>query len=121
MEPLPIIPAFKLKKFSAVKKHFTYASLLTSIMEEIKKIPEIETLKLSQDLTSLICNIIESVKISKSATIDKKTLACEILQKVFDLSIEEQAQISAQVDFICSNELHIEKSACLNKLFRFFF
>ena len=99
------IPKFKLKS-KALKNHFSYASLLTTIIEEIKKIPVLESLRMSQDLTCLVCTIIESVKSKATKSIDKKTLCTEILQNIFNLTPEEQLEIHKQIDFICSNDLH---------------
>jgi len=114
------IPKFKLKS-RALKNHFSYASLLTSIIDEIKKIPVIESLKLSQDLTCLVCTIIESVNSKATKSIHKKTLCTEILQNVFNLTLEEQAEIHKQIDFICSNDLHLSQSPLYDSLKAFFF
>jgi len=114
------IPKFKLKS-KALKSHYTYASILTSIIAELEKIPELQSLKLSQDLTALCCSIVESVKISGTNPIDKKTLVTEILQKIFNLTSDEQVSIGTQIDFICSNDLHLAKNPIYDSIKKFFF
>jgi len=114
------IPKFKIKS-RTLKNHYTYASLLTTIIAEINKIPLLSTLKMSQDLTCLVCTIIESIKSKATSTIDKKTLCTEILQQIFNLTPEEQIEIGKQIDFICSNDLHLSQNPLYDSLKSFFF
>ena len=114
------IPKFKLKS-KALKNHFSYASLLTTIVEEIKKIPVLESLRMSQDLTCLVCTIIESVKSKVTKSMDKKTLCTEILQNIFNLTPDEQLEIHKQIEFIFSNDLHLSQSPLYDSLKSFFF
>ena len=116
------IPPFKLK--SSLKSHYTYASIMSSIIVELQKIPELQSLSKSQDLTCLVCSIVESLskKIAKtSPSIDKKVLVQEILQKLFSLIPEEVTLIGSQVDFICSNKLHFPINPIFNSIKAFFF
>ena len=123
MEPNEIkIPKFKLR--NSLKSHWTYASIMTSIIVEISKIPELQTLSKSQDLTMLVCSIVESLskKIKKtSPIIYKKALVQEILQKLFSLTPDEVAIIGAQVDFICGNKLHFPSNPIFHSIKSFFF
>jgi hypothetical protein len=114
------IPKFRLK--NSLKSHYTYASILNSIITELQKIPEVQTLRLSHDLCLLCCTIVESLskKIAKtSPSIDKKSLVQEILQKMFTLTPEEVAITGSQIDFICSNKLHFP--AIFNSIRTYFF
>ena len=116
------IPPFKLK--SKLKSHFTYASIMSSIISELEKIPELQSLKMSHDLTCLVCSIVESLSkkiIKTSPLIDKKGLVTEILQKIFNLTPEEIDVIGSQVDFICSNKLHFPSNPIFNSIKTFFF
>ena len=116
------IPPFKLK--SSLKSHYTYASIMNSIIVELEKIPELKTLSMSQDLTCLVCSIVESLskKIAKtSPSIEKKTLVVEIITKLFTLTPEQQTLIGSQVDFICSNNLHFPSNPIFNAVKTFFF
>ena len=116
-----VLPKFKLSKF--LKLHYTYNTLLNSIVNELKVIPDIQGLKLNKSLTALVCSILENVKFKKTKgqKIDKKTLAVEILTKLFDLEEKEIELVSDDIDFICENNLHITPKTCYSYIKSFFF
>ena len=120
------LPKIKLGKF--LKRHFTYTSLLVSVVEELKKIPCLEDLKMNKELTCLVCTIIEQVKLKKKSSkivIDKRSFVIETLQKLYpDLTEEDLGRLGEDIDFICENGLHLKKHGfltCVAGIFDFFF
>jgi len=118
----PRIP--KIKLTTSLKKHFNYASLLEDIVNEVKKIPLLDELRMSKDLTQLLCIIAEDIKFPKSKdnkVIDKKTLVLEVLSTIYQLTAAEQAVISSDIEFIVANDLHIVKKSICGRFSSFFF
>lgn len=115
------LPKFKLES-NLLRLHYTFASLLDMLVEELNKIPQLEDLKLNQDLTKLLCTVVEEVNLNKSikGKIDKKNLVIQVLVKVFNLTEDEQLIISNNIDFMCDNKL-IQKSSLCTKMFKLFF
>lgn len=113
------LPKIKLGKF--LKRHFTYASLLVSVVTELEKIPHLDELKMNKEVTTLVCNIIEQVKLKKKSTkitIDKRTFVLEVLKKIFpELTEDELVRLGEDIDFICENGLHLKKKTILSCLF----
>ena len=114
------LPKFKL--LNKLKLHCTYGSLVECIIEEIKKIPDLNSLKMNPDLTKMICTVVEEICSDKKlkGKIEKKSLVVEVLQKSFDLNEEEQKLLSSNIDFICDNDMIKRISTC-HKIFKFFF
>ena len=120
------LPKIKLGKF--LKRHFTYTSLLVSVVQELEKIPSLSDLKMNKELTCLVCTIIEQVKLKKKSSkvvIDKRTFVLEVLKKMYpDLTQEEMERLGEDIDFICENGLHLKKHTlftCLTGFIEFFF
>lgn len=120
------LPKIKLGKF--LKIHYTYASLLISVVQELEKIPCLADLRMNKELTALVCSIIEQVKLKKKASkiqIDKRTFVIEVLKRLYpDTTEEETSRLGDDVDFICANGLHLKKQtivSCIEGILNFFF
>jgi len=114
----PKIPKIKLSNL--VKSHYNFEVVREEIVNEFKKIPKIEELKLNPELTKCLMGIVEQV-IKPSHKIDKKNLVIQILTELFALSEDEQVIISKDVDFIHINGLINSSSTLLHRAFKFFF
>lgn len=100
-----VIPELTLK--STLLSHIVYETLLQKIVEQIKKIPNLTGFRLSNELTALICNIVEqSVKDNaKKEKVDKKKLVIAILSSVFGLNPQEQITVGTQIEYLLENKL----------------
>ena len=115
------LPKFKLNS-NLLKLHYTYETLLVDIVEELKKIPNLEHLRMNPELTKMVCQVVEEICYSKTikGKIEKKTLVIEVFSKIFNLTEEEQKAMSNDIDFCCNNGL-IKRSSICERVFRFFF
>ena len=97
------IPALNLKH--SIQKHVQYNGILRGVCHKLEtEIPELQSLKLSPELTKLVANTIEAiVEKGNPFDIDKQQLVVEILTKEFLLSPDEQAQINQQINFLFDN------------------
>ena len=97
------IPALNLKH--SIQKHVQYNGILRGVCHKLEtEIPELQSLKLSPELTKLVANTIEAIiEKGNRYDIDKQQLVVEILTKVFLLSPEEQFQVNQQISFLFDN------------------
>ena len=102
MDQLVELPKIYLE--NSLKLHSVYEMLVQKILEEIKKIPNLQIQKLNPELTKLICTLVESC-VEKGGKIDKKKLVIEILAKLFTLTEVEKIFIASQIEFILDNKL----------------
>jgi len=90
-----------------LKSHYIYFSLIDKIVSLIISIPEFNKLRCETELVRTVCNIIENSSIpnknSEGLKVDKKQLALDALQKVFNYNEQEKSIISAMIDFLISN------------------
>ena len=103
--PLSVqIPALNLKH--SIQKHVQYNGIIRGILAKLEaEIPELQDLKLSTELTKLVCNTVESiVEKGNPFGIDKEALVVEILTKEFNLTEDEQNQIKQQIGFLFDNK-----------------
>lgn len=118
------LPKFKLSS-NLLKLHFTYESLKKAMVGELQKIPNLTDLRMSPEITKLVCAVIEEVcykskKNKKGGKMNKKTLVIDILNELFELTEEEQKLVDKDIEFICDNNL-IHRTTLCEKFFRFFF
>lgn len=118
------LPKFKLSS-NLLKLHYTYESLKKAMCDELKKIPNLHDLRLSPEITKLICAVIEEVsykskKRKQGGKLNKKTLVIDILNDLFELTEDEQKLVDKDIEFIVDNNL-IHRTTLCEKVFRFFF
>lgn len=120
------LPKFKLSS-NLLKLHYTYESLKKAMCDELKKIPNLNdpNLRLSPEITKLICAVIEEVsykskKRKQGGKLNKKTLVIDILNDLFELTEDEQKLVDKDIEFIVDNNL-IHRTTLCEKVFRFFF
>lgn len=75
--------------------------------EQLKQIPNIQAYKLSNQITLLVCEIIEYLfKVnSKKYKVDKKAMVKEILIPIFGLTEDEIKIIDTQIEYLHGNGL----------------
>ena len=101
--PSVTIPQLNLK--NSIKAHVKYSGILRGLVSKLtQEIPDLEDLKMSPELTSLVANTVESIiNNGNKYNIDKKQLVSDVLDKIFNLTDEEKKQIGMQIDFLCDN------------------
>ena len=111
MENLVTIPPIVLK--NSLQTHGIFEILHQKIVDELKKIPNVLSLKLNSEITALVSTLVENT-VSKHYKIDKKKLVLQILTTVFTLSAPEVLQIGHQIEFLLDNKLikKLKKSLC---------
>ena len=73
-----------------------------SIVEKVRQIDNHEQLKFDNELLIFLCSCIENSVEYKQ---DKKKLAIEILNSLFELSSDDITILSNSIDFLCNNKL----------------
>jgi len=80
-----------------LKSHFIYFILIDKIVDLITKIPEFNKLRSEAELVRTVCNIIENSSIpnknSEGLKLDKKQLALDALQMVFNDKEQEKIEL----------------------------
>ena len=108
---LEIIPNIFFK--NSLLKHAIFSNLRNDIIAKLKeKIPEINNLRLNQELTEAVCLLVENLSPDKNSLtnqpIDKKALVIDILTSIFSLSPAEQETVKQQVQYSFDNGLIIK-------------
>ena len=95
-------------KLLSTSKFQQHSDQILSLLSEI---PNLENVKVDNELILYVCNIIEQL-VSKKDNIDKKALALSAIQRAIpSLSPDEVNIISEAVEFLCSAKLIIKKSS----------
>jgi len=87
-----------------LKKHNIIFGLIDKIAENIKKIPNYESIRVEIELVLTVANIVENyVSKGNKKNIDKKQLVIDALNKVFSYSDDEKKMVSSLIDFLFNN------------------
>jgi hypothetical protein len=109
---------------STLKNHVVLELLTKQILDEFAKVPNIQSFRMDNEMTELICNVVENAvvkKHKKDKPIDKKAIVCKILMQLFNLQPPELVTISKQIDYLCENKLiKKEKKSILSHVPNFF-
>jgi len=97
----------KIKLSHTIKTSILSAQIIEYIVNEIKLIPNFDTLSNDLHLLTHICNMIENLQRSDlSPKLNKKEVFLDIVKHLFpNLTVENQVFIDNFVDFIVSNGL----------------
>lgn len=94
------------------------SALCVAICDRVREVDNYEKLKFDNELLIFLCSCVEnSIDKKDKIKIDKKTLVFEVLDKLFDMSSDDKAIISASIEFLHSNKL-IKKVGVLKKYSR---
>ena len=106
----------KLKLSKTAKSTILSNEIKTFIINDIKLIPNYETMKTDLELVKHICNMVEELNKKKvDPKIDKKAIVLDVLKILFpELSVEQTMMIDTFIDFICQNDL-ISKISSVSK------
>jgi hypothetical protein len=102
----PPLPDIKLKH--SAKNVILENTLIKSIVDKIKLIPQFDQLKNDIELTEHVCNLVENsiTKNKKSKPIDKKNLVIKIIVLLFNLNTEgEKKNIELHIDYLHNNKM----------------
>jgi hypothetical protein len=75
-------------------------NLRDSIIKKVQEIDQYETLKFDNQLLIFLCTCIEN---SVEIKTDKKALALDIFNHIFELSQDDKHIIGKAIDFLCDN------------------
>ena len=94
------------------------SALCAAICDRVKEVDNYEKLKFDNELLIFLCSCVENSVDKKDKTkIDKKALVFEVLDKLFEMSSDDKAILSASIEFLHSNKL-IKKVGTLKKYSR---
>lgn len=91
----------KTKNTLQIAEHKT--SLCSAIVAKVEEIDNHTKLKFDTELCVFICRCVENALDNKK--IDKKKLAFEVYDKLFEMSSDDRTIISNLIDFLCDNKL----------------
>jgi hypothetical protein len=102
---MEIIKHLKIK--NSLLNHTAYVNLKKNVVNKITDvIPELNKLRLNQELTTITCNIIENLYFKKNTCgIDKKILTIDILDELFRYDDHEKDIIEKQIQYAYDNNL----------------
>jgi hypothetical protein len=94
-----ILPNVKMS--GLVLKHYSYEKAKKDVTDKLKSIDNLDALKGTVQITSLVCRCIEElVKEGNPNKVDKKAMVLEILNEVFKLTPVEVALIGKSIDYL---------------------
>ena len=94
-----ILPNVKMN--GLVLKHYSYEKSKKDISDKLKSIDNLDALKGTVQVTSLVCRCVEElVKQGNPNKVDKKAMVLEILNEVFRLTPVETALIGKSIDYL---------------------
>ena len=101
--PLPDVPLKNSAKNFALEN-----TLIQSIVEKIKLIPQYDLLKNDIEICEHVCNLVENsiTKNKNSKPIDKKQLVIKIMTQLFNLNLEaDRIIVGQQIDYLINNNM----------------
>ncbi len=106
----------KLKLSRSAKSIVLSNEIKTFIVNDIKLIPNFETMNTDLELVKHICNMVEELNRKEvDPKIDKKAIVLDVLKILFpDLSVDQTMMIDAFIDFICQNDM-VSKLSSVSK------
>jgi len=87
-----------------------------SIVEKVKEIEKYRSLKFDNELLIFVCSCIENA-LDVAKKVDKKAIALEIYETLFEVTSDDRQVISCAIDFLCNNGL-VKKVNTLKKYAR---
>jgi hypothetical protein len=100
------LPKIKLK--NSLKAHIFEQNLNTTIIDELKKIPNIEEIQTDPELLEFICNLVENMVQSNNrkskSKIDKKKVVGKIYKQLFNITDEKLNILGGQIEYLHSNK-----------------
>lgn len=107
----------KLKLSKTAKSTILTNEMKNFIINDIKMIPNYETMKTDLELVKHLCSMVEELNRKElDPKIDKKSIVLDVLKILFpDLSVEQTMFMDTFIDFICQNDL-ISKVSTVSKV-----
>lgn len=106
-----------LKMKNSLKIHSFFHTLKQRIIDILhEQVPDIQKLKMNNELTLFVCNLVENLSPKKSK-IDKLNLVVEILDIFFHYTDDDKKVISGQIQFAYDHKM-IKKIPMIKKAFQ---
>ena len=106
MESLVKVPSLSIS--GKLKSHIIYEVLYNKALEELKKLTNIASFRMSNEFTVLVCNLIEHA-VKKKDKVDKKKLVVALLKALFTLSPAEEITLGNDIDHMVANTKLIQR------------
>jgi hypothetical protein len=90
---------------SSLKKDILIKKVCDLIDKKLRKIPDLLTRRNDEEITELVCNVIENYCKAKRYKVDKKDVVKVFLQKLFNLNADELKKLDRQIEFIHGRNL----------------
>ena len=99
-----------IKLSSALKRKKLIAKAVTEIKQFLEDIPDIDSFKTSDELASLVCNVVEYLLASKSKKykIQKREVVLEIFDSIFvesPLTPQQRVELLKRIEFLHESNL----------------
>lgn len=89
----------------SLKKEIEVKKLITLLEEKFKEIPDIQNHRSENEITQLVCNIVENYCKAKKYKIDKKATVKTFLEKLFNLNADEVQKLDKQIEYLHHHKL----------------
>jgi hypothetical protein len=89
----------------SLKKEIEITNLISLLETQLNKIPNIQTHRNENEITQLVCSIVENYCKAKKYKIDKKEVVKSFLEKLFGLNAEELTKLDKQIEYLHSHRL----------------
>ena len=89
----------------SLKRDVKLKSLREGLEAHLQSLPELQSRRLDNEITSLVCNVVENCADLKKYGVSKKQFVQEFLQKLFKLTPEEQERLDKQIEYLHSHGL----------------
>ena len=106
------------KTKNKLKRDQYNTDLKKTIIEKIKNLDNLGTLKFDNELLKFVCACVENglnQKYEKKYKTDKKVFVIEIFDHIFSLNEDEKKKLGNNIDFVISNDL-VQKINVAKKL-----
>ena len=106
------------KTKNKLKRDQYNTDLKKTIIEKIKNLDNLGTLKFDNELLKFVCACVENglnPKYEKKYKTDKKVFVIEIFDHIFSLNEDEKKKLGNNIDFVISNDL-VQKINVVKKI-----
>ena len=114
--PPPTIVPFK----NSLQTHVVTNDTLSTLLEQLSRVPLLSTLRLDIELTLHACKIIETIISLGDTKVDKKAIILSAFKTIYpDMTDTETILLTNQIDFLYSNGMILVIEDVLTRFQRF--
>ena len=100
MNSLEVVPMDRV-----LKRDVKLKELRERLESHLNQLPDLQSRRLDNEITSLVCNVVENCVDMKKYGVSKKQFVQEFLQRTFKLTPEEQERLDKQIEYLHSHGL----------------